>query len=364
MIYRAESQPCRAGNSASLFASAPRVGENTSIITMPCSCLDCQKQASDDPRRSPLPSLASHSPMRTAMSGGILRRSPNRMDSKRARANLNTSAVTGALRAAFMSHIRPHIPARFDADLCANQRTSTLVEGQNRNRRQTNRKGAGRNPEQESTRPPQYPSTKHSRSAPRRPGLAASFEAPTDPRSIYFTGILSRHHAPRRGLRYCFGRNHARNDTAKSRRGDVRPWRETNRRRSTVARAINKHIRIDEELWQRLEEAAKDRHTTANRLLAELATQWLEDQQWPATDVQIPGRAVLPVRRAGRHARSDRARTRERDRGNPPLHLDDHSRCPLQFSSGEAAGRGNRRPRGRGLVGFPSARQRFHCPHA
>ena len=54
-----------------------------------------------------------------------------------------------------------------------------------------------------------------------------------------------------------------------------------------MARAINKHIRIDEELWQRLEAAAKDRDTTANRLLAELATQWLEDRQWPATEVQI-----------------------------------------------------------------------------
>ena len=54
-----------------------------------------------------------------------------------------------------------------------------------------------------------------------------------------------------------------------------------------MAKAVNKHIRIDEELWQRLEAAAKDRNTTANRLLAELATQWLEERQWPATDVQI-----------------------------------------------------------------------------
>ena len=54
-----------------------------------------------------------------------------------------------------------------------------------------------------------------------------------------------------------------------------------------MARAINNHIRIDEELWQRLEAAAKDRETKADRLLAELATQWLEDRQWPATDVQV-----------------------------------------------------------------------------
>ena len=50
---------------------------------------------------------------------------------------------------------------------------------------------------------------------------------------------------------------------------------------------VNKHIRIDEELWERLDAAAKDRETTANRLLAELAAQWLENREWPQTDVQI-----------------------------------------------------------------------------
>ena len=50
---------------------------------------------------------------------------------------------------------------------------------------------------------------------------------------------------------------------------------------------VNKHIRIDEELWERLDAAAKDRKTTANRLLAELATRWLENREWPRTDVQI-----------------------------------------------------------------------------
>ena len=50
---------------------------------------------------------------------------------------------------------------------------------------------------------------------------------------------------------------------------------------------VNKHIRIDEEIWERLEAAAKDRETTANRLLAALATQWLENREWPRTDVQV-----------------------------------------------------------------------------
>ena len=54
-----------------------------------------------------------------------------------------------------------------------------------------------------------------------------------------------------------------------------------------MAKTLNKHIRIDEHLWERLEAAARDRETTANRLLADLATQWLEKREWPSSDVQI-----------------------------------------------------------------------------
>ena len=54
-----------------------------------------------------------------------------------------------------------------------------------------------------------------------------------------------------------------------------------------MAKTVNKHIRIDADTWGRLEAAAKDRNTTANRMLAELATQWLKDREWPSTDVQI-----------------------------------------------------------------------------
>ena len=50
---------------------------------------------------------------------------------------------------------------------------------------------------------------------------------------------------------------------------------------------INKHIRIDEELWKRLEMAAGERETTANRLLAELAERWLETREWPQSEVQV-----------------------------------------------------------------------------
>ncbi len=54
-----------------------------------------------------------------------------------------------------------------------------------------------------------------------------------------------------------------------------------------VADTVNKHIRIDEEVWQRLETAAGDLGTTANRLLAELAGQWLDNRAWPRTDAEV-----------------------------------------------------------------------------
>ena len=54
-----------------------------------------------------------------------------------------------------------------------------------------------------------------------------------------------------------------------------------------MARTVNKHIRVDEELWQRLEEVAKDLGTTANRLLAELAKRWLGNHAWPRTDAEV-----------------------------------------------------------------------------
>ena len=50
---------------------------------------------------------------------------------------------------------------------------------------------------------------------------------------------------------------------------------------------ISKHIRIDEELWKRLEAAAGESDTTANRLLAELAERWLESREWPQSEIQV-----------------------------------------------------------------------------
>ena len=54
-----------------------------------------------------------------------------------------------------------------------------------------------------------------------------------------------------------------------------------------MPRTVNKHIRIDQELWKRLEKAAGESDSTANRLLAELAERWLETREWPQSEVQV-----------------------------------------------------------------------------
>ena len=81
-----------------------------------------------------------------------------------------------------------------------------------------------------------------------------------------------------------------------------------------VAPTVNKHIRIDEELWQRLEKAAGELGTTANRLLAELASRWLENRAWPRTDAEVQiARASLFAAQAIAHDMIAAGRGREVD---------------------------------------------------
>ena len=78
---------------------------------------------------------------------------------------------------------------------------------------------------------------------------------------------------------------------------------------------ISKHIRIDEELWKRLEAAAGEEDVSANSLLAELAEGWLETREWPQSEVQVrvaraslfAAQAIAPVMiAAGRKNEVDR----------------------------------------------------------
>ena len=79
-----------------------------------------------------------------------------------------------------------------------------------------------------------------------------------------------------------------------------------------MAKTVNKHIRIEAEVWDRLEAAARDHNTTANRLLTQLATQWLKDREWPLTDVQIQvARASLFTAQAIVHDMTTAGRDKE-----------------------------------------------------
>ena len=104
-----------------------------------------------------------------------------------------------------------------------------------------------------------------------------------------------------------------------------------------MAKTVNKHIRIEATLWELLEAAARDRETTANRLLAELATQWLRNREWPATDVQlqVARSSLFTAQAMVRNLIAEK--TRERDRRNPPIHLDNHSRSIPGFTDRDRA---------------------------
>jgi hypothetical protein len=54
-----------------------------------------------------------------------------------------------------------------------------------------------------------------------------------------------------------------------------------------MTRTLQKNIRVRPEQWERLEDAARERDTTANQLLLELAMEALDRREWPKTDLEI-----------------------------------------------------------------------------
>ena len=54
-----------------------------------------------------------------------------------------------------------------------------------------------------------------------------------------------------------------------------------------MTRTLQKNIRVRPEQWERLEDAARERDTTANQLLLELAMEALDRREWPRTDLEI-----------------------------------------------------------------------------
>ena len=51
-----------------------------------------------------------------------------------------------------------------------------------------------------------------------------------------------------------------------------------------MARTLQKNIRTTPEQWKRIENAARERDVSANRLVVELAMQALDRREWPHTE--------------------------------------------------------------------------------
>ena len=54
-----------------------------------------------------------------------------------------------------------------------------------------------------------------------------------------------------------------------------------------MARTLQKNIRVTPEQWNRIENAAKERGVSANRLAVELAIEALDRREWPRTELEI-----------------------------------------------------------------------------
>ena len=54
-----------------------------------------------------------------------------------------------------------------------------------------------------------------------------------------------------------------------------------------MARTLQKNVRVTPEQWERIENAAKERDVSANRLVVELAMEALDRREWPRTALEI-----------------------------------------------------------------------------
>ncbi|MXY42308.1 MAG: hypothetical protein F4204_16300 [Rhodospirillaceae bacterium] len=54
-----------------------------------------------------------------------------------------------------------------------------------------------------------------------------------------------------------------------------------------MGNTVNKHLRVDEDEWKRIEEAARQRGVSPTRLLISSTLQAIDGDQWPRTDAEI-----------------------------------------------------------------------------
>ena len=69
-------------------------------------------------------------------------------------------------------------------------------------------------------------------------------------------------------------------------RTGLRPKR-AKRLAKPMTRTLQKNVRITPEQWKRIENAAKERDVSANRLVVELAMEALDRREWPRTEAEI-----------------------------------------------------------------------------
>ena len=54
-----------------------------------------------------------------------------------------------------------------------------------------------------------------------------------------------------------------------------------------MTRTLQKNVRVTPGQWNRIENAARERDVSANRLVVELALEALDHREWPRTDLEI-----------------------------------------------------------------------------
>ena len=54
-----------------------------------------------------------------------------------------------------------------------------------------------------------------------------------------------------------------------------------------MTRTLQKNIRVTPEQWDRIENAARERDVSANRLVVELVIEALDHREWPCTEHEI-----------------------------------------------------------------------------
>ena len=66
-----------------------------------------------------------------------------------------------------------------------------------------------------------------------------------------------------------------------------RPLGPRKERKTLMAKTMNKHIRVDEDHWQRIEDAANARGISPSRFIIKAALQDIEDREWPRTELEL-----------------------------------------------------------------------------